>query len=858
MKKQNYFSKFKTLLFVCLISSGLNAQTTINSLTELKTYITQDNVNAVMTPGTYVINSTITGTGNLLPDPIMFEFTGSNSTYDFTGVTFEFNTEILNDYGNVEVVELRIYGDNNVLKNLTMEDIGTDAPRKRARAIHLDGLNNRIEGFHITVQGSYPYGYGDLFGKGGTNTVIGHRKHSGILVRGDGNHIKDCTMIHRSYGHGIFIQGGKNVLIEGVYMEGDDLRTTDDVLAEAGTGSPADNVAFMTTWGYTVPAGYMFSKQEDGIRTYASAGLYSNDKTGATTTSSTENVTIKNCTVKRMRGAYSLAFGGGSISVENSSAIECEGGFGIISGGLIQNCSADAKYGMVYGNAYNTNKNITADITILNSDGGYGPHQLAYVGGSDNDITFRSSESYVSQGRKIQLAGEKNDMRMLNGVNPSQTRHNSSSNTIVNESDYPILLDSGSVTIDSTTYTWDASNNTIQSCGTVTDNGTSNTVSTTSCGTSSNLALNGVASQSSLDHGGVASRAIDGNTNGKWSNNSVTHTLSESGAWWQVDLGSDRAIGDISIFNRTDSCCKARLSDFTVSVISANGTTVYSQTFTSVPDPSVSLNAGGAIGKIIKVDLNVTNPLSLAEVEVYEYEGPTPTTFTIQENTTGFCGVEGTVDSNNTGYTGTGFSNTTNTLGAGVDWSIDGVAGDYTFVWRYASTSNRAADLIVDGNTVASNIAFNSTGVWTSWTAQYVTVNLGAGVKDVRLEAVTSSGLGNIDYLEVTGPDSSTASCPSSSRVAKSNVEILESESNNNLLVYPNPVSNNLTVSLKNTSFDINETIVKIYNVNGQKVLESTFTNEEVNLVLEKLNKGMYILELSDGKQIKVEKIFKL
>tara|TARA_R110002072_G_scaffold29258_2_gene92858 strand:+ start:54837 stop:55079 length:243 start_codon:yes stop_codon:yes gene_type:complete len=73
-------------------------EVTIKSLSELKSYFSQDNITAVMTPGTYVINSTITVKGNLFPDPIMFEFTGSNSTYDFTGVTFELNTEILNDY----------------------------------------------------------------------------------------------------------------------------------------------------------------------------------------------------------------------------------------------------------------------------------------------------------------------------------------------------------------------------------------------------------------------------------------------------------------------------------------------------------------------------------------------------------------------------------------------------------------------------------------------------------------------------------------------------------------------------------------------------------------------------------------
>ncbi|WP_339884892.1 hypothetical protein [Polaribacter vadi] len=63
-----------------------------------------------------------------------------------------------------------------------MVDIGIDASRFRTRTIHLDGINNKIEGFDITVQGAYPYGYGDLFGKVG-GSVIGHRKNSIYILR---------------------------------------------------------------------------------------------------------------------------------------------------------------------------------------------------------------------------------------------------------------------------------------------------------------------------------------------------------------------------------------------------------------------------------------------------------------------------------------------------------------------------------------------------------------------------------------------------------------------------------------------------------------------------------------------------
>ncbi|MDW7694314.1 polysaccharide lyase family 7 protein [Flammeovirgaceae bacterium SG7u.111] len=136
-----------------------------------------------------------------------------------------------------------------------------------------------------------------------------------------------------------------------------------------------------------------------------------------------------------------------------------------------------------------------------------------------------------------------------------------------------------------------------------------------------NLALNGTATQSSTAYSGAAARAIDGNTSGSWANGSVTHTANEANPWWQVDLGTTQSIGNINLFNRTNSCCQDRLTNFTVSVINSSGNTTFSQSFTSYPDPSITVNADGASGNTIKVQLDDTNALSLAEVEVFAYEG---------------------------------------------------------------------------------------------------------------------------------------------------------------------------------------------------------------------------------------------
>jgi hypothetical protein len=54
-------------------------------------------------------------------------------------------------------------------------------------------------------------------------------------------------------------------------------------------------------------------------------------------------------------------------------------------------------------------------------------------------------------------------------------------------------------------------------------------------------------------------------TDGKFLDGSVTHTNYEQGAWWQVDLGGQKNIKQIIIYNRTD-CCANRLSNYQVSI----------------------------------------------------------------------------------------------------------------------------------------------------------------------------------------------------------------------------------------------------------------------------------------------------
>jgi hypothetical protein len=141
-----------------------------------------------------------------------------------------------------------------------------------------------------------------------------------------------------------------------------------------------------------------------------------------------------------------------------------------------------------------------------------------------------------------------------------------------------------------------------------------------------NLAQDKVSSQSSVGYGGLASRAVDGNTNGNWGANSVTHTNADANAWWQVDLGSKKNLAAIQLWNRTD-CCAERLSNFYVFVADVdmtgksfnnllNDSSISRSQYTGQAPAKLFIPANSS-GRYIRVQLAGTNYLSLAEVQVY-------------------------------------------------------------------------------------------------------------------------------------------------------------------------------------------------------------------------------------------------
>jgi pectate lyase len=110
----------------------------------------------------------------------------------------------------------------------------------------------------------------------------------------------------------------------------------------------------------------------------------------------------------------------------------------------------------------------------------------------------------------------------------------------------------------------------------------------------------------------------------------------------------------------------------------------------------------------------------------------------------------GTIDSNHTGFSGSGFCNGTNATSGYVQFTVNApAAGTATLGVRFANgtTTTRPANLVVNGTTLQAP-SFEGTGAWTSWVTKTLSVSVNAGSNTVRLTPTTAGGLPNIDYLD--------------------------------------------------------------------------------------------------------------
>ncbi|WP_152537391.1 carbohydrate-binding protein, partial [Aquimarina pacifica] len=437
MKKYHFFIMITMILMS--LSSG-NAQTNVNSLAQLRAAVQNSNQSIVMASGNYDLEDLSSSSRNII-------FSGSNNTIDLTGVYIRVPV------GSVDESYLLVEGNNITITGGEVEDVYRNGlteitdfsayNQDRTNLAHglggdavmnIDGDDNLINGLKLTVRGSYPYGYGSMYGIG-SNNVYGLDKRCGILVRGQRNTIDNVELQQRAFGHGIYMQGDadetviKNTLVEGrVRPTGDLYQETNsyDLPYRSNYQMPLDDNA-------PIPTDEVHSLCEDGFRMYNIPG----------------SVTVENCVAKKMRGGVRLYLGG-PATVTNTTSIDCGAtNWNMPSGGEITNSSGNFAYATLSDFRLNRS-NMDIEWTIIPSPHATGPHNLCDVLGSNHNIVFHRTPGPLDsdEERAIVISGD--------------------NSTIVNETEYRIILESS------------ASGNTIITCGSVTDYGSGNTITQSS------------------------------------------------------------------------------------------------------------------------------------------------------------------------------------------------------------------------------------------------------------------------------------------------------------------------------------------------------------------------------------------
>ncbi|WP_329269395.1 PQQ-dependent sugar dehydrogenase [Streptomyces pseudovenezuelae] len=122
--------------------------------------------------------------------------------------------------------------------------------------------------------------------------------------------------------------------------------------------------------------------------------------------------------------------------------------------------------------------------------------------------------------------------------------------------------------------------------------------------------------------------------------------------------------------------------------------------------------------------------------------------------------VQGTVATNHTGYTGTGFVDYTNVTGSYVEFTVSAASTGTTAVtFRYANgtATDRPMDISVNGTVVSPAVSFPATADWNTWATRTVDVPLTAGSAKIRATATAAAGGPNLDRIGVDAATDSQA-----------------------------------------------------------------------------------------------------
>ena len=338
------------------------------------------------------------------------------------------------------------------------------------------------------------------------------------------------------------------------------------------------------------------------------------------------------------------------------------------------------------------------------------------------------------------------------------------------------------------------------------------------CGSTTNLALNKNTSQSStLTAGGItgsSSKGVDGNTNGTFFTNppsasSVIATNNEFQAWWEVDLGDVYEIEQIKVFNRTDGSDKTKSCYILVSDTPFSGSLANArnqadvEVYESVAPNSPSTYNINSTGRYVRIQHDVNGYLVLGEVQVM-----------------GCAATNNLVISNLVN-----FSVEKNVRQSEIEWfMMEDVNVDYYEI----EVSHDGIQFEILEEKIATRINAPRNYHITDYNPIH-------GDNFYRLKVVHQDG----SYFY--------------SNIRQVNYDI----DFENVLVFPNPTSDILNVTLKD--FAGQKGIVRIYNSFGHLMMEKNyqsipFINMKINT--SEFNGGMYILAVDVENHRRITKRF--
>ena len=147
-------------------------------------------------------------------------------------------------------------------------------------------------------------------------------------------------------------------------------------------------------------------------------------------------------------------------------------------------------------------------------------------------------------------------------------------------------------------------------------------------------------------------------------------------------------------------------------------------------------------------DINGTAYLDDCDVCVAGQTGYSPCTETIEAEEA--CDVLGVYSENtNPGFSGSGYVNTDNEVGAYVLWTLDvdnAQSVSFTFKFANGGTTSRSGDVFINDQLVTT-LALPSTGGWDKWQTGTIKLDLNAGLTNLKIQATTADGLANIDLF---------------------------------------------------------------------------------------------------------------